>query len=46
VSTAPTDLRLDDTFIRYLEAQYRPSTVYVYRRAIERFVGFMRGRGR
>jgi integrase len=44
VSTAPTDLRLDGTFIRYLEAQYRPSTVYVYRRAIERFVDFMRGR--
>jgi len=44
VSSGAAGLNLDHVFIKYLEAQYRPSTVYVYRKAVERFVDFMRGR--
>lgn len=38
------NLSLDPVFIKYLEAQYRPSTVHVYTGILKRFVEGMDGR--
>jgi len=45
VASSGSDLKLDDVYRNFLEAQYRPSTVSVYWRATASFVNWMRMHG-